>query len=72
MKEQSLSIRVIVINGLKMFAIVGVLALFSLLILESCERSGNQISPVATNSPSAAPTIPDVLTEPPGKAPPQP
>jgi hypothetical protein len=67
-----LSKRSILTTTLKALALTGSLALFSVSLLQSCRGSVQEGSPAAANSPTAVPTVPDVLTEPPGKAPPQP
>jgi hypothetical protein len=67
-KEQPLSKRSILTTTLKTLALTGSLAFFSVSLLQSCRGSVQEGFPAATNSPTAVPTVPDVLTEPPGKA----
>jgi hypothetical protein len=56
---------------LKTQALTGSLALLSLSLFQSCRGNVQESSPATINSPTAVPTVPDVLNESPGKAPPQ-
>jgi hypothetical protein len=64
--------RRIVTRNLKALAVAYTFAFAMISFLQSCEGRNQTTTPLAIASPSALPTIPDVLTEPSGKAPPQP
>ena len=61
-----------ILTTLKVLALTSSFTLVSMSLLLGCRGRVQESSSAATNSPTAIPTVPDVLNEPSGKAPPQP